>query len=96
VVELDLHAAAGTEVIRVADDGPGLADPEAAFRPGWSTKARGSGERGLGLALVRRVVDRRGGTVEVAPGVQGRGTVVTVTLPLVGAAPDQPSPAASR
>ncbi|MEJ2864851.1 sensor histidine kinase [Actinomycetospora flava] len=93
LVELDLHAAAGSEVIRVADDGPGLADPDAAFRPGWSTKSRGSGERGLGLALVRRVVDRRGGTIEVHPGGSG-GTVVTVTLPLVTAA--QPSPAASR
>ena len=93
VVELDLHAAAGSEVIRVADDGPGLADAEAAFRPGWSTKSRGSGERGLGLALVRRVVDRRGGTIEVRE-APGGGTVFTVTLPLV--TEPQPSPAASR
>ncbi|MDD7937807.1 ATP-binding protein [Actinomycetospora lutea] len=95
VVELDVHTAGGAEVIRVVDDGPGLADPDAAFAAGWSTKARGSGERGLGLALVRRVVDRRGGTVEVVPGVEGRGTVFTVTLPLV-AAGRQRSPAANR
>ncbi|GAA4909589.1 sensor histidine kinase regulating citrate/malate metabolism [Actinomycetospora succinea] len=95
VAELDVHAVAGAEVIRVADDGPGLADPDAAFEPGWSTKARGSGERGLGLALVRRVVDRRGGTVEVVPGAEGRGTVFTVTLPPVPSPEDQRSPAGS-
>ncbi|MFC5142294.1 ATP-binding protein [Actinomycetospora rhizophila] len=101
VVELDVRAVGGSEVIRVADDGPGLADPDAAFAAGWSTKARGSGERGLGLALVRRVVDRRGGRVEVVPGEEGRGTVFTVTLPLVprpadSGEPSQRSPAANR
>lgn len=101
IVELAVHAADGDEVIRVADDGPGLADPDAAFRAGWSTKTRGSGERGLGLALVRRVVERRGGVVEAVPGPDGRGTVFTVTLPLVAAGDDpggpaQRSPAASR
>ena len=81
VVELDVHAADGAVVIRVADDGPGLADPETAFTPGWSTKDRGPGERGLGLALVRRVVDRRGGSIEVTTGPDGRGTVFTVRVP---------------
>ncbi|MDD7965136.1 sensor histidine kinase [Actinomycetospora lemnae] len=99
VVELDVHAAGGAVVIRVADDGPGLADPDAAFTPGWSTKDGDGppGRRGLGLALVRRVVDRRRGSIEVEPGPDGRGTVFTVTLP-VGAAPGRraQSPAASR
>jgi two-component system, CitB family, sensor kinase len=84
----------------VADDGPGLADPDAAFTPGWSTKECDGGDRrGLGLALVRRVVDRRGGRLEVGAGPGGRGTVFTVTLPVtppvsppVGSQP----PAASR
>ncbi|GLZ49969.1 ATP-binding protein [Actinomycetospora sp. NBRC 106375] len=96
VVELDVHAADGAVVVRVADDGPGLADPEAAFAPGWSTKDRGRGERGLGLALVRRVVDRREGSIDVAPGPDGRGTVFTVRLPTRPVAPDPQSPAASR
>ena len=86
VVELDLHVEDGAVVVRVADDGPGLADPEAAFTPGWSTKQADGGDgRGLGLALVRRVVDRRGGSVEVGAGEDGRGTVFTVRLP------DQPT-----
>ncbi|WP_285593271.1 sensor histidine kinase [Actinomycetospora sp. NBRC 106378] len=79
VVELDLADSGEGLTIRVADDGPGLADPEAAFRAGWSTKA--GGPRGLGLALVARVVERRGGTVTTGPGVDGTGTGFVVVLP---------------
>ncbi|WP_433801933.1 ATP-binding protein [Actinomycetospora sp. CA-084318] len=94
VVELDLADGADGLTIRVADDGPGLADPEAAFTVGWSTKAgdgaprgpRGKpGPRGLGLALVARVVERRGGTVTTGPGVDGAGTGFLVVLPGAGA-----------
>jgi sensor histidine kinase regulating citrate/malate metabolism len=88
VVELDLSAGDEALVIRVADDGPGLADPDAAFAAGWSTKSgtTAAGVRGLGLALVARVVARRGGTVAVEPGLAhddgpGRGTAFVVTLP---------------
>lgn len=88
VVELDLSAGDDALVIRVADDGPGLPDPAAAFAAGWSTKSgtTAAGVRGLGLALVARVVARRGGTVRVGPGLAhddgpGRGTAFVVTLP---------------
>lgn len=81
VVELDLTDGADGLTIRVADDGPGLADPAAAFTPGWSTKS--GGPRGLGLALVARVVERRGGSVTTGPGVDGAGTGFVVALPPV-------------
>ncbi|MCD2194363.1 sensor histidine kinase [Actinomycetospora endophytica] len=91
VVELDLSAGDDALVLRVADDGPGLADPDAAFAAGWSTKAgpTAAGARGLGLALVARVVARRGGTVRVEGGLEhdgGRGTTFVVTLPRPSAA----------
>lgn len=87
VVELALHADDESIVIRVTDDGPGLADPDAAFAAGWSTKAgsTAAGVRGLGLALVARVVARRQGTVRIEPGPgfdgEPRGTAFVVTLP---------------
>ncbi|MGK5682858.1 sensor histidine kinase [Actinoplanes sp. URMC 104] len=72
-----LVAEAKDEVlVRVGDTGPGL--PAEAFERGWSTKARG---RGLGLALVRQVADRHGGSIEVAAS-PGGGALITVRLPV--------------
>jgi two-component system, CitB family, sensor kinase len=73
-------------LVRVADTGPGL-DPdrlEQAFTRGWSSKpaVRPHG-RGLGLALVRQVVNRYDGTVEVAT---DGGAVFTIRLPLAATA----------
>ena len=80
-VQLTLWEAAGRLELRVEDTGPGVPDPEAVFRRGWSTKAdgpRGAG-RGLGLALVAQAVRRNGGTVSVRP---GPGAEFRVSLPL--------------
>jgi signal transduction histidine kinase len=71
-----------TVVVRVADDGPGVA-PEMVdrlFDPFFTTKAQGSG---LGLAIVRKIVDAHDGRIDIrsAPGL---GTRFTVTLPVAG------------
>jgi two-component system, CitB family, sensor kinase len=61
----------------VRDSGPGVA-PELAeevFRHGFTTKAASHGERGIGLALIRRACLRRGGSVTVS------GSVFTARLP---------------
>ena len=59
-------------VMRVADSGPGV-DPlisQRVFDEGFSTKDAKGRTRGLGLALVRQIVQRRGGSVslENSPG----------------------------
>jgi Signal transduction histidine kinase regulating citrate/malate metabolism len=62
-------------VVDVADSGPGIpADVgESIFSDGWSTKATDGGRaRGLGLALVRQLVDRLGGTISVQDGPGAR------------------------
>ena len=69
-------------LVRVADTGPGL-DPaglEQVFTRGWSTKPTGRPQgRGLGLALVRQVVTRHDGSIQVA---NDSGAVFTIRLPL--------------
>jgi two-component system CitB family sensor kinase len=67
--------------VRVADNGPGIPPgaAEEVFVDGYTTKQpRGSLRRGLGLALVHRLVQRLHGTIEVS---DGPGAVFTVHLP---------------
>ncbi|MEU6621439.1 sensor histidine kinase [Streptomyces litmocidini] len=99
-IEVSFHAEGRTVVLRVSDSGPGVPEDrrELIFTEGWTTKALPShGKRGLGLALVRRLAERRGGTAEVADGTEG-GAVFTVVLPDALAepepAPDVPAPLA--
>jgi sensor histidine kinase regulating citrate/malate metabolism len=81
----------GGVVLTVADNGPGLPPEQAelAFERGWTTKHGDhtgvhSGGRGVGLALVRQVVRRYGGRLEVGRSPLG-GAELRVTLP--GTAP---------
>ncbi|WP_329283798.1 sensor histidine kinase [Streptomyces sp. NBC_00691] len=79
-----------TVVLRVTDSGPGVPEERRAliFTEGWSTKALPShGKRGLGLPLVRRLAERRGGTARVADGLDG-GAEFTVVLPDALTEPD--------
>jgi two-component system, OmpR family, sensor kinase len=88
-VEVRAREAAGEVVVEVADTGRGIAAEdlphiwEELYR---SPRARTVPGSGLGLALVRAVVERHGGTVAAESRV-GRGTVVRVRLP-AGAAGD--------
>jgi two-component system, CitB family, sensor kinase len=83
-VEVGLHTGDdGALLIHVADSGPGVPPEarEAIFEPGYSTKpATGAGARGVGLSLVRRLAERRGGSVTVHDG-PGGGAVFAARLP---------------
>ncbi len=65
----------------VADGGVGMSPEVQAriFEPFFTTKARGQGT-GLGLAAVRVIVMKHGGTVDVTS-APGKGTTFTVRLP---------------
>ncbi|MGW6415588.1 sensor histidine kinase [Streptomyces sp. NPDC055055] len=82
-VGVSLGGEGRTVVLRVSDSGPGVPRDrrELIFTEGWTTKALPAhGKRGLGLALVRRLAERRGGTARVTDGPDG-GAEFTVVLP---------------
>ncbi len=71
----------GAVTVRIADDGPGIPDAirERIYDPFFTTKPMGEGT-GLGLDIVRRLVNRNKGTIEMESR-PGR-TVFTVKLPM--------------
>ncbi len=80
-------------VLSVADDGPGIAADElpAAFEKYRTLAARGhSTGSGLGLFIVKRIVEAHGGVVEIASTV-AEGTTVTMRLPTRPPGATQPS-----
>ena len=66
--------------LQVSDNGPGIRPDigDKIFRPLFSTKAFGIG---LGMPLVKRIVERHEGAIEVKS-EWGRGTTVTISLPV--------------
>lgn len=73
-VQVELSDRDGLSIV-VSDTGPGVAPEIVAdiFRDGYSTKSpRGRVQRGLGLALVHRLIRQAGGTIRVSSGPGAR------------------------
>jgi signal transduction histidine kinase len=83
-------------VLRVADTGAGIA-PEhlphvfERFYRADPARARSDGGAGLGLAICQWIVRAHGGEVR-ATSAPGRGTTVTVTLPVLAPTPPDAAP----
>ena len=78
----DSPSGGGWVATSFTDTGLGIPDDnlDRIFDPLFTTKAKGIG---LGLALVKTLVEGHGGTINVESGV-GEGSAFTVRLPMVG------------
>ncbi len=87
-VEIRLEEAGGGVRIQVRDSGEGI-DPELlphvfdSFRQADASTTRQQGGLGLGLAIVRQLVELHGGSVSAESPGPGQGAVFTVSLPLL-------------
>lgn len=79
-VRLGVKRSAGTVRLYVADEGPGLAEEDAARIFDRFFRAGGGAGSGLGMAIVQGVVEAHEGEVAVST-APGDGLKVTVTLP---------------
>ncbi len=96
-IRLTTRAEDGQAVLRVADEGVGLSADAIAtifdlFVQGDQPASRAQGGLGIGLALVRTLVELHGGTVEAASAGLGRGSTFTIRLPLNALPAAAPSP----
>lgn len=99
-ISIDVHTEIDTVVITVADNGvgvhletlPRLFDP---FYQEMDDVSRASGGLGLGLALVKSLVEMHGGSIEAHSDGPGKGTEFVLRLPLahveVKVSPPMPS-----
>jgi PAS domain S-box-containing protein len=87
-VEIRLMEVGNQAQIQVSDTGKGIS-PEFLpyvfdyFRQADSTTTRTFGGLGLGLAIVRKVIEMHGGNVQAESPGEGSGTTFTVELPLL-------------
>jgi PAS domain S-box-containing protein len=101
-IEVRLERSGSDARVSVSDNGEGIREDFLLhvferFRQGDSTPTRVYGGLGLGLAIVRHLVELHGGRVIAESDGEGRGATFTVTLPIIRSpAATQPSPEATR
>lgn len=88
VIRISLQSALDVAELQVSDTGQGIATEFLPyvfdrFRRAESTSNRTHGGLGLGLSIVRHLVEMHGGTVHVESAGPGTGTTFTVRLPLL-------------
>jgi CheY-like chemotaxis protein len=100
-IQLRVEREAGLAVVRVRDDGIGIAADDLPrlfdlFVQVDTSLERSAGGLGIGLTLVKSLVELHGGSVEVRSDGPGRGSEFTLKLPIGTEAMWSPSEVASR
>ncbi len=84
-IKLSVRATPTEAIMTVTDEGPGIApqDRPLVFDRFWRGKDSNAGS-GLGLSIVRRVIERHGGTVSLESACSGenQGSIFTLRLPM--------------
>ncbi|HEV8616104.1 MAG TPA: ATP-binding protein [Methylomirabilota bacterium] len=86
-IQVELQRVRSLVQVRVSDTGQGIHEDDLPhifdrFRQGEAGNARSHGGLGIGLALVRHLVELHGGSVAAHSEGLGKGATFTVTLPL--------------
>jgi signal transduction histidine kinase len=84
-IEVAARVEGAALALRIADDGPGIPrqDLELVFQMFKTLRPRDQVEgSGLGLTIVRRILDVHGGTIALGAPARGRGTEVRLRWPL--------------
>lgn len=91
-IVLELDADPDHAIIRVSDDGPGIAleDQARIFEPFFQARKGPRGKAGLGLTVARELVLGHGGDLTMFS-QSGTGTTFTITLPRTDAQVSKPS-----
>jgi signal transduction histidine kinase len=95
-IEVSIRRLGDRAVISVRDTGSGIPAADLdhifdRFARADSGRSRQAGGFGLGLSIVKAIVDAHGGEVRVSSAV-GTGTTFEILLPLSPAAPERPEP----
>jgi PAS domain S-box-containing protein len=99
-IDVRLRGEESSLVLTVSDNGKGI-EPEflphvfERFRQADSTSTRAHGGLGLGLAIVRHLVELHGGTVHAESAGAGQGATFIVRLPMALAPAEPEAPSAS-
>lgn len=96
-VDLYLYAERTNAIFRIEDTGPGIGEPDLArvFEPFYRGRSQGEGS-GLGLSIVRRIVQSLRGRVALENISAAAGLRAVVTIPLAAAGGARPVSEAGR
>ncbi|WP_437878984.1 hybrid sensor histidine kinase/response regulator [Sorangium sp. So ce513] len=100
-IDVALRRVGAFAEVTVTDTGAGIA-PQflphlfERFRQADASSTRQYGGLGIGLSIVKHLVELHGGTVEVASAGEGKGAAFTVRLPLAGVTPEEASDGSER